>query len=54
MSTRKTLAVRALILGLTTASYVLFAAAKVRQGPVEDAAKDAAWRTKAEMEEVRP
>jgi len=54
MSTCKTLAVRALILGLTTASYLLFAAAEVRRGPVEDAAKDVGWQTKAEMEKVRP
>lgn len=53
MSTRKALAVWVLILGLTTASYVLFAAAEARRGTVEDAAKDAAWQVKSEMEKVR-
>jgi hypothetical protein len=54
MSTRKTLAVWVLILGLTAASYALFAAVEAERGTVENASKDAAWQTKAEMEKVRP
>lgn len=54
MSTRKTLAVWVLILGLTATSYVFFAGVEARRGTVEDASTDAAWQTKAEMEKVRP
>lgn len=54
MSTRKTLAVWVLMLGLYAACYVLFAAGEARRGTVERAAKDAAWQTKAEMKKVRP